>query len=183
VLPPDWPSSTRHLALKAQVAAASIDLARGANVRGGGCKTNPICRRKALRVTRVRDEIDRHITVEAVLILIAFDAVLGGRRLPLRPRCKTNPIYACAPAPAHRSETFIGLDRAGGHGTKALNVPDCVTRVPLRPRSPERDPAERGWLNLKERDPSHRPLENGKATSEACWHLIEQPSRLTSLTS
>ena len=79
------------------------------------------------------------------------------------------------------------LDQAGWRGAKALKVPDCVTLVPLPPRSPELNPATRVWLLLKARCLSHRLLDDYdaivEATCEAWRRLMEQPGgRLTSLT-
>ena len=79
------------------------------------------------------------------------------------------------------------LDQAGWHTTHALQVPECVTLVPLPPRSPELNPAERVWLFLKERYLSHRLLDDydaiADATCEAWRRLLGESGRLTSLTS
>jgi transposase len=63
------------------------------------------------------------------------------------------------------------LDQTKWHGARALKILDCVTLMPLPPRSPEPKPAERVWLHLRERDLSHRLLDDYhavlKATCEA----------------
>lgn len=79
------------------------------------------------------------------------------------------------------------LDQAGWHGANALQVPDCMTLLPLPPRSPELNPVERLWLYLKERFLSHRLLEDYDAIEGAickAWlTLLADTGRLTSLSS
>jgi len=79
------------------------------------------------------------------------------------------------------------LDRAGWHGARDLEIPACITLVPLPPRSPELNPVERLWLYLKERFLSHRLLDDYDAIEDAickAWQrLTAEQGRLTSLTS
>jgi transposase len=79
------------------------------------------------------------------------------------------------------------LDQAGWHGAHALQVPASITLLALPARSPELNPAERVWLYLKERYLSHRLLDDYdavvEATCEAWRRLVNEPGRLTSLTS
>ena len=79
------------------------------------------------------------------------------------------------------------LDQAGWHGSGDLDVPACLTLVPLPPRSPELNPPERVWLHLKERFLSQRLLDDYDAVVDAiaaAWNrLAAEPGRLTSLTS
>ena len=80
----------------------------------------------------------------------------------------------------------MALDQAGWHGATALRIPDCMTLIPLPPRSPELNPVERLWLFLKERFLSHRLLDDyGAIADAACkaWlRLIAETGRLSSLT-
>ncbi len=79
------------------------------------------------------------------------------------------------------------LDQAGWHGSNALDVPDCVTLVPLPPYSPELNPVERVWLYLKQRFLSHRLHANYDAIVDAAataWRqLTAETGRITSLCS
>lgn len=79
------------------------------------------------------------------------------------------------------------LHQARWHGANALKVPDCMTLLPLPPRSPELNPVERLWLYLKERFLSHRLLEDYAAIEGAickAWlQLLGETGRLTSLSS
>jgi transposase len=76
------------------------------------------------------------------------------------------------------------LDQAGWHRARDLRVPANVTLVPLPPYSPELNPIERVWLYLRERNLSHRLLNNYDAILDACcaaWNQLTQ-ERLRSLT-
>lgn len=77
------------------------------------------------------------------------------------------------------------LDGAGWHDARALNVPECVTLVPLPPYSPELNPVERLWLYLRERYLSHRLLADYDAVVDACcqaWNaLTAETGRILSL--
>lgn len=83
-------------------------------------------------------------------------------------------------------QAVLVLDQAGGHGSRALAVPDNITLVPLPPYSPELNPVERVWLYLRERFLSHRLLDDYRAIVDACcdaWNaLTATPERLRSLT-
>jgi hypothetical protein len=78
------------------------------------------------------------------------------------------------------------LDGAGWHDPRALNVPECLTLVPLPPYSPELNPVERIWLYLRERYLSHRLLADYDAVVDACctaWNaLAAETGRIRSLT-
>lgn len=78
------------------------------------------------------------------------------------------------------------LDQAAWHDTRALNVPDNVTIVPLPAYSPELNPIERVILHLKARYLSHRLLDDYDAivdaTCQAWRDLVADAGRLTSLT-
>lgn len=77
------------------------------------------------------------------------------------------------------------LDGAGWHDARALNVPPCITLVPLPPYSPELNPVERIWLYLRERYLSFHVLDTYQDIEHACcnaWNnLTEQPDRIRSL--
>jgi transposase len=81
----------------------------------------------------------------------------------------------------------VVLDQAGWHGANDLKVPDCMTLVPLPPRSPELNPVERLWLYLKQKYLSFRVLDDYDAIEDAickAWQqLIAEAGRLKSLSS
>jgi hypothetical protein len=52
-----------------------------------------------------------------------------------------------------RTHALLVLDRAGWHTTERLVVPDNLTLLALPPRSPELNPAEMLWRELRQRYP------------------------------
>ena len=48
------------------------------------------------------------------------------------------------------THAVLVLDQAGWHGAKGLQVPESITLVPLPPYSPDLNPVERVWLDLRE---------------------------------
>jgi transposase len=79
------------------------------------------------------------------------------------------------------------LDQAGWHGATALNVPKCITLLPLPPYSPELNPVEWVWEYMKERFLSLRLLNDYDAILDAAckaWNrLIAEAGRINSLCS
>ena len=62
--------------------------------------------------------------------------------------------FAATLAPV--SHAALLLDRAGWHVTKAIAVPANVSLIHLPPYSPNLNPVERVWLDMRERLLSHR---------------------------
>jgi transposase len=44
---------------------------------------------------------------------------------------------------------IVLMDRASWHTTEALNIPDNITLIPLPPYSPELNPMEQVWQQLR----------------------------------
>lgn len=77
------------------------------------------------------------------------------------------------------------LDGAGWHTTNKLIVPDNITLLPLPARSPELNPAEMLWRELRQRYLGNRVFADKAALDAAVGNawcaLIEDPARLVSL--
>jgi hypothetical protein len=77
------------------------------------------------------------------------------------------------------------LDSAGWHTTRALTVPSNMTLLPLPARSPELNPAEALWRELRQRYLSNRVFADmstlDEAVGQAWCALIANPARLASL--
>ena len=50
---------------------------------------------------------------------------------------------------AEGAHAILVLDGAGWHGSKALEVPDTITLLPLPPYAPELNPIENVWAYLR----------------------------------
>lgn len=78
------------------------------------------------------------------------------------------------------------IDGAGWHQTGGrLCVPDTITLLHLPPYSPELDPVENVWVNLRGNKLGNRVFESYDALVDACcdawvW-LTGQPERITSI--
>ncbi len=77
------------------------------------------------------------------------------------------------------------VDQAGWHGAQALKVPAHITLVPLPSSSPQLNPVERVWEDVRERFLSHRLHRDDDAVLEAAcraWNrLTAETGRLLSL--
>jgi hypothetical protein len=86
--------------------------------------------------------------------------------------------------PSHEHALMV-LDRAGWHLAGKLNIPPNVTLLNLPAYSPELNPAEMLWWQVRDKKLSNRSYENitvlEQAVSEAWLWLIENPDSLRSL--
>lgn len=78
------------------------------------------------------------------------------------------------------------LDGAGWHGSEELKVPDNITAITLPPYSPELNPAENIWEDLRKNNLSNRLYETYDDIVDACcnaWNaLMAAPERIATLT-
>jgi transposase len=94
-------------------------------------------------------------------------------------------ISAQAAPGAH---AVVVLDRAGYHGAKALagRVPANLSLLPLPPYSPELNPMELAWQDLRRRALANRVFDDLDGVVDACcaaWNkLVADTGRLVSLT-
>jgi len=78
---------------------------------------------------------------------------------------------------------LLVVDGARAHGARALVVPGNVLLVPLPPYSPELNPVERVWLDLRRRLGSGLPATPGDLAAAVARILREYtPAALASLT-
>ena len=93
---------------------------------------------------------------------------------------------------AHLARQFTGyflilmVDRAGWHATERLTVPENIRLLPQPARSPELNPTEHVWDELREKYVANtsflslRPLE--RALCAGLTQLATDPERVRSLT-
>ena len=92
-------------------------------------------------------------------------------------------ISACVAPDAH---AVLVIDGAGWHQPGGrLKVPQNITLLHLPPYSPELNPVENVWADLRRNKLSNRVFETYDAIVDACcdawtW-LIAQPDRITSI--
>lgn len=85
-----------------------------------------------------------------------------------------------------RVHVALVLDGAGWHHSAGLNVPDNITLIPLPPCSPELNPVELVWHELRQRYLSNRAYPDAgtlEAAVASAWNgLAGNVQRLRSLT-
>jgi transposase len=86
---------------------------------------------------------------------------------------------------ARKAHGVVLMDRAGWHATGKLQVPENLTIILLPSKSPELNPVENIWQNLRANWLSNRVFETYEdivdAACEAWNKLIEQPDTITSI--
>ena len=75
--------------------------------------------------------------------------------------------YISAKNPPGRHGAIV-VDRAGWHTTKKINKFDNITLIPLPPTSPELNPTEQVWKQLKDEELSNRCFEDEDDIMDAC---------------
>jgi len=84
-----------------------------------------------------------------------------------------------------QAHAILILDQAGWHLSKALEVPDNITILPLPPKSPELNPVENVWQFIRDNWLSNRVFSSYDDILDHCcdaWNkLIQQPWTIMSI--
>lgn len=99
-----------------------------------------------------------------VHLFAAVDPVTGQSSALLAPHCNTQYMNAhlqfISQAAGAQTHVVLVLDGAGWHSSKALNVPENITLLPLPAYSPELNPIERVWRYLRSNYLSNRAFKD-----------------------
>jgi hypothetical protein len=145
--------------------------------------------RRCWAPTPLRPAVPRQIVREFVYVFAALCAQLGRLTSLILPTANTEMMNLFL---AHVAREFapyfviLLVDRAGWHTTPQLIVPENIRLLPQPARSPELNPAEHVWDELREKTlanrvfPALRLLEN--TLCEGLTHLSGDPQRVRSLT-
>ena len=83
------------------------------------------------------------------------------------------------------AHAIVIVDQAGWHFSKALQIPNNITLLPLPPRSPELNPVENIWQFMRDNWLSNRIFKSYNDIVDHCcfaWNqLIDQPWRIMSI--
>ncbi len=86
---------------------------------------------------------------------------------------------------SHGAHAIVIVDQAGWHFSKALEIPDNITLLPLPARSPELNPVENVWQFMRDNWLSNRIFKSYNDIVDHCcfaWNqLIDQPWRIMSI--
>ncbi|MBG6206261.1 transposase [Labrenzia sp. EL_126] len=105
------------------------------------------------------------------------------------PRCNTPMMQLhldeIAAQVAPGAHALLMMDRAGGHMSGKLQVPDNITILPLPPKAPELNPVENIWQFMRENWLSNRIFKSYEQILAICcqaWNkLIDQPWTIMSI--
>jgi transposase len=137
----------------------------------------------------IRPTVPRQVVREWGDVFAAVCAPLGRLTSLLLPTADTNMMNLFLTHVAQEfAAYFISLvvDRAGWHTAQRLSVPDNIRLLPQPAHSPELNPTEHIWEELREKNfltlsfRSLRPLEN--TLCEGLTQLAAAPERVRSLT-
>lgn len=83
------------------------------------------------------------------------------------------------------AHAVVILDQAGWHLSKALQVPDNITTLPLPPKSPELNPVENIWQFIRDNWLSNRIFKSYRDILDHCcyaWNcLVQKPWLIMSI--
>ena len=90
-----------------------------------------------------------------------------------------------SPAVSPGAHAVVLLDQAGWHTSPKLNVPANISLLALPPKSPELNPTENVWQDLRDNWLSNRVFTSARDIVDHCcdaWNrLIDQPSTIMSI--
>jgi len=137
----------------------------------------------------LRPTVPRQIVREWGYVFAAVCAQLGRLTALLLPVANTDMMSVFLTHVAQEfADYFIILvvDRAGWHTTRRMAMPESLRLLPQPARSPELNPTEHIWEELREKNLANRsfrslrPLEH--TLCEGLTHLAADPERVRSLT-
>lgn len=137
----------------------------------------------------IRPTVPRQLVREFVYVFAAVCAQLGRLSALLLPTVNTEMMTLFLAHVAQEfSDCFIVMlvDRAGWHTAKRLMVPENIRLLPQPARSPELNPAEHIWEELREKSLSNQSFHSLTALEntlcEGLSQLAADPGRIRSLT-
>lgn len=148
---------------------------------------NGLVRQWARRGTRPRQPADQRY--ESAYLFGAICPARGTGAALVMPAADTPAMQAHLDEISHvvRPDAYAVLlmDRAGWHTSADLAMPHNIIPLLLPPRSPELNPQENVWQNLRHTSLSNRVFDDYDDIVDACcqaWNrLLDNPSRITSL--
>ena len=148
---------------------------------------NKITRRWAKRGTRPSAPKDQR--TRSAYIFGAICPARGVGAALVLPRCNTAAmnlhLQEISAVVARGAHAIILIDQAGWHLSKALQIPDNMTMLPLPPKSPELNPVENIWQFIRDNWLSNRVFKSYNDILDHCcfaWNrLTDEPWRIMSI--
>ena len=137
----------------------------------------------------MRPTVAQHIVREALYIFAAVCPQLGHLTAVILPYANSHRMTLfLAHVAAELADYFLVMrvDRAGWHMSHQLTMPENMRLLPQPPGSPELNPAEHLWDDLRENDTAHGLFDSLEHLETALCHginrLASEPERLRSMT-
>ena len=137
----------------------------------------------------VRPSVPQQIVREWVYVFAAVCSQLGRLTALILPYANTQMMTLLLRQVAIDVQDYflvMVVDRAGWHLSKALQMPENLRLIPLPPGSPELNPAEHLWDELREHELANHSFASldhvESALCRGIKRLASQPERLRSLT-
>ena len=137
----------------------------------------------------LRPTVPRQVVRESVYVFAAVCAQLGRLTTLLLPMANTEMMAVFL---AHVAKEFpeyfiiMLVDRAGWHTTQHLSIPENIRLLPQPARSPELNPAEHIWEEVREKTIANKSFRSLRAVEktlcEGLTHWAADPARVQSLT-
>lgn len=145
--------------------------------------------RRCWAPTPLRPTVPRPGVREVVSVVAAVCAPLGRLTPLLLPLANTELRAVClAPGAKEFPEYFIIMlvDRAGWQTTQPVSIPENIRLLPQPARSPELNPADHIWEEVREKTTANKAFRSLRAVEktrcEGLTHLAADPTRVQSLT-
>jgi transposase len=137
----------------------------------------------------VRPTVAQQIVRESLYIFAAVCPQLGHLTALILPYANSHMMTLfLAHVAAELADYFIVMlvDRAGWHLSHQLTIPENMRLLPQPPGSPELNPAEHLWDDLRENETANRPFDSLEHLETALCNginrLASDPERLRSMT-
>ena len=137
----------------------------------------------------LRPTVPRQVVREFVYVFAAVCAQLGRLTALLLPLANTEMMAVFL---AHVAKEFpqyfiiMLVDRAGWHTTQHWSIPENIRLLPQPARSPELNPAEHMWKEVREKTTANKSFQSLRAVEktlcEGLTPLAADPTRVQSLT-
>jgi transposase len=111
----------------------------------------------------LRPQVPRHIVREFIYVFAAVCPKLGRLSALILPRANTEMMSLFLHHLAREFQdafVILRVDQAGWHQAKQLQVPDNIRLLPQPAHSPELNPAEHLWEELREKALANRSFES-----------------------
>lgn len=145
--------------------------------------------RRAWSPLRMRPKAPRQVIRSYLYVFTAVCPVLGKMTSLILPWANTEMMNLFLKQVAEDfSDYFILMltDQAGWHTSQKLEIPENIRLIKLPPRSPELNPAEHVWEELREKNFANKALRNldevEKNLCQGLNGLASNPDKLRSMT-